>query len=101
VTENINLTVQDNTAEAILGLWGSTAASPLGRPVSENNTNPEAIAAREGWKSGETVLLLQGPGCKLNRSVRNSTIYTTAALMLTQMLDLPHSHLSNHYRCRP
>ncbi|KAK1084900.1 hypothetical protein LTR48_005026, partial [Friedmanniomyces endolithicus] len=68
VTENVNLTVQDDTAEAILGLWGSTTASPLGRPVSENNTNPEAIVARESWKPGETVLLLQGPGCKLNRS---------------------------------
>ncbi|KAK0947289.1 hypothetical protein LTR29_001244 [Friedmanniomyces endolithicus] len=86
VTENINLTVQDNTAEAILGLWGSTAASPLGRPVSENNTNPEAIAAREGWKSGETVLLLQGPGCKLNRS---TYLTLTSATIIDVDPDIP------------
>ncbi|KAK0258735.1 hypothetical protein B0A54_15304 [Friedmanniomyces endolithicus] len=86
VTENVNLTVQDDTAEAILGLWGSTTASPLGRPVSENNTNPEAIVARESWKPGETVLLLQGPGCKLNRS---TYLTLTSATIIDVDPDIP------------
>ncbi|KAK5704544.1 hypothetical protein LTR17_021813 [Elasticomyces elasticus] len=68
VTVNINLQVQDDTAEATLGLWGSTTASPLGRATDRVSANPEAIMARQGWTAGETILLLQNPGCKLNRS---------------------------------
>ncbi|KAK5124695.1 hypothetical protein LTR85_001408 [Meristemomyces frigidus] len=69
VTENINLQVQDDTAEATLGLWGTTASSPLNRSaVDETTTNPEAAQARQGWKAGETVLLIQGPGCKSGRT---------------------------------
>ncbi|KAK4546884.1 hypothetical protein LTR36_001616 [Oleoguttula mirabilis] len=69
VTENINLQVQDDTAEATLGLWGTSASSPLNRSsVDETTTNPEAAQARPGWKAGETVLLMQGPGCKIGRN---------------------------------
>jgi len=70
VTENINLQVQDDTADATLGLWGTNASSPLNRALSdENSTNSEAVRARQGWKVGETVLLLQATGCKLGRTV--------------------------------
>lgn len=70
VTENMNLQVQDDTAEATLGLWGTTASSPLGRAASDRETNPDAASARQGWKAGETVLLLQGPGWKIGWNVR-------------------------------
>lgn len=70
MTENINLQVQDDTAEATLGLWGTAASSPLNRSSSDEPTvNPEAAQSRQGWKAGETVLLLQGPGCKIGRNV--------------------------------
>ncbi|KAK5131070.1 hypothetical protein LTR08_001356 [Meristemomyces frigidus] len=63
VTESINLKVHDDTAEATLGLWGTTASSPLSRHAA-NETNPEAAQTRRGWTIGETVLLLQGPNFK-------------------------------------
>ena len=72
MVENVNLQVQDDTADATLGLWGTSAATPFGLPFSNdaNPTDPEAVLARQPWKPGETVLLLQGPGWKLGRSVR-------------------------------
>jgi len=71
VVENVNLQVQDDTADATLGLWGSSAAAPFGLPFANdaNATNPEAVIAQQPWKPGETILLLQGPGFKLNRTV--------------------------------
>ena len=68
VTESITLKVHDDTAEATLGLWGTAASSPLAKPVSDS-TNPEAAQSRQGWTIGETVLLLQGPGCKPGQTV--------------------------------
>lgn len=69
--ENVNLQVQDDTAEATLGLWGTSALSPSGIVTQQasNTTNPEAVMARQSWKAGETVLLLQAPGWKIGRSV--------------------------------
>ncbi|KAK3715967.1 hypothetical protein LTR37_006697 [Vermiconidia calcicola] len=70
VVENINLQVHDDTAEATLGLWGTSALSPLGT-VSDadlNGMNAEAVVAKQPWKAGETVLLLQAPGWKIGRS---------------------------------
>lgn len=70
VTENINLQVQDDTAEATLGLWGTAAASPLGLEAGVTKTGLEAVSARRGWKAGETILLIQAPGWKIGRTVR-------------------------------
>ncbi|TKA83352.1 hypothetical protein B0A55_01028 [Friedmanniomyces simplex] len=97
VTENISLTVQDDTAEATLGLWGSTAASPLGRAVSESSTNPEAVIVSEGWEAGETILLLQGPGCKLNRS---TYLNLTSATTIDVDPDIPDAAWLRHWSVR-
>lgn len=83
MTENINLQIQDDTAEATLGLWGSASASPLDRGSGENSTNPEAIIARQAWKAGETVLLIQSPGWKLGRSVCNCMNFRLRCGLLT------------------
>ncbi|KAK5115362.1 hypothetical protein LTR62_001562 [Meristemomyces frigidus] len=69
VVENVNIHVQDDTAEATLGLWATAANSPLSRTSSDTTINPEAVATKQGWKPGETVLLLQSPNCKLSRAV--------------------------------
>lgn len=71
-TENINLHVQDDTAEATLGLWGTSAFSPAGFASSteSNTTNPEAALVKQSWKAGETILLIQAPGWKIGRTVR-------------------------------
>ena len=69
--ENLNVHVQDNTAEATLGLWGTSALSPLNLGSStDNSSNPDAAMCKEGWKAGETILLIQAPGWKIGRSVR-------------------------------
>lgn len=70
VTQSINLHVEDDTAEATLGLWGTAAVSPLGHDVDANKANSKAESVRQGWKVGETVLLIQAPGWKIGRSVR-------------------------------
>lgn len=68
--ENVNIHVQDDTAEATLGLWGASTLTPLHTtPASDKNTDPETTVSSEGWKAGETVLLLQAPGWKIGRSV--------------------------------
>ena len=73
IVENLNVHVQDDTAEATLGLWGTSAATPSHLATSNNaGTDSEAQVATEGWKAGETVLLLQAPGWKIGRSVGNS-----------------------------
>lgn len=66
-TENINLQVTDNTAEATFGLWGTSSRSPAGLQIVDGNA--EATSATDSWKPGETVLLLQGPGWKIGRTV--------------------------------
>ena len=69
--ENVIVHVQDDTAEATFGLWGTSAVSPLNTGFSdETYTNPDAAMTREGWKAGETILLIQAPGWKIGRSVR-------------------------------
>lgn len=70
-TENVNLQVHDDTAEATLGLWGTAAISPFGTVShSDSNTNnPEAATFKQGWKAGETVLLIQAPGWTIRRNV--------------------------------
>ena len=69
--ENVSVHVQDDTAEATLGLWGLSAFSPLNTGFSdETSTNPDSSLTREGWKAGETILLIQAPGWKIGRSVR-------------------------------
>ena len=71
VTENVNLQVHDDTAEATLGLWGTSALSPFGTSYTDSNgSNPEAAVTKRGWRAGETVLLLQAPGLKIGRNVR-------------------------------
>ena len=82
--ENVNVHVQDDTAEATLGLWGTSTLTPLHASTTvENNAEGEATVTNEGWKSGETVLLLQAPGWKIGRSVCDhntvsSRIYSNA-----------------------
>lgn len=69
MTENVNLHVHDDTAEAVLGLWGKSAISPAASPNDDpTSTNPGVKVAR-GWKPGETVLLIQAPGWKIGRTV--------------------------------
>ncbi|KAI6890359.1 hypothetical protein KC318_g14656 [Hortaea werneckii] len=64
-TESISVRIHDDTAHAILGLWGTNANSPLRQvPRDSNTSNPEAIRSREGWKAGETILLVQSASCK-------------------------------------
>ncbi|EME50016.1 hypothetical protein DOTSEDRAFT_164931 [Dothistroma septosporum NZE10] len=65
VTENISLHVHDDTAEAVLGLWGTSAFSPFSSDTSGDKTDSEAAYTSRGWKAGETVLLVQGPGWKI------------------------------------
>ena len=73
MTESITLRVHDDTAEATLGLWGTAASSPLCRSLVDS-TNPEAAQTRQGWIIGETVLLLQSPGCKPGQTVREENM---------------------------
>lgn len=78
MTENINVHVEDDTAEAILGLWGTAASSPLGHATSgKDTTNPDAVAFRQGWRAGATVLLLQSPGWKIGRTTYLSLTSST------------------------
>ncbi|RMZ35067.1 hypothetical protein D0859_00805 [Hortaea werneckii] len=69
MTESISIQIHDDTAHAILGLWGTNTNSPLRQASKDANTsNPEAIRSREGWKAGETILLLQSASCKPGRT---------------------------------
>lgn len=89
-TENVNLQVQDDTAEATLGLWGTAALSPCATASEDElalSTNPDAISAKQGWKPGETILLLEAPGWKLGRTVSRTNCSLTALLLTTR--DLP------------
>lgn len=69
--ENVELQVQDDTADASLGLWGTSALSPLSCNSASANfsVNPEVTSFKQGWKPGETVLLLQAPAWKIGRKV--------------------------------
>lgn len=67
--ENVNVHVHDDTAEATLGLWGTSALTPSGLGSLDNSANPDAATIKDCWKAGETVLLLQAPGWKIGRSV--------------------------------
>lgn len=68
--ENVELQVHDDTAEATLGLWGTAALSPFGiSTTTDDTTNAEAASTQQGWKPGETVILLQAPGWKISRRV--------------------------------
>ena len=71
---NVSLQVRDDTAEATLGLWGTSALSPIGiEPEQDNNAaGTETTSARQAWTVGETVLLLQAPGWKIGRSVSSN-----------------------------
>lgn len=73
VTEIVNVQVHDDTAEATLGLWGTLALSPLSVAINANNTNSDVAPARQGWKVGETILLIQAPGWKIGSTVRISS----------------------------
>ncbi|EMC99041.1 hypothetical protein BAUCODRAFT_103758 [Baudoinia panamericana UAMH 10762] len=79
VTENVNLTVQDDTAEAKLGLWGTAASSPIEHAVDRPTANPDTAIATHAWRPGETVLLMQAPGWKFGRSTYLST--TSASII--------------------
>ena len=68
VTENINLQVHDDTGEATLGLWGTSASSSAAGQVVDSSNSGTPIA-RESWKPGETVLLIQAPGWKIGRTM--------------------------------
>ncbi|KAI7483291.1 hypothetical protein KC357_g3403 [Hortaea werneckii] len=69
MTESISIQIHNDTAHAILGLWGINTNSPLRQASKDANTsNPEAIRSREGWKAGETILLLQSASCKPGRT---------------------------------
>lgn len=67
----MNLQVQDDTAEATFGLWGTSASSPINVTTAADNlaTTPEITVATQGWKPGETILLIQAPGWKIGRNV--------------------------------
>jgi hypothetical protein len=66
VTENLNVQVQDDTGEAMLGLWGTLTWSAL---TTVSIADTDIAAGRRGWKPGETVLLIQNPGWKFGRTV--------------------------------
>lgn len=70
VTENVSLQVQDDTAQATLSLWGSSANSPFGRLLNETSINSDVVMTQQGWKAGETILLIQSPGWKIGTNVR-------------------------------
>ncbi|KAK4638210.1 uncharacterized protein CLAFUR5_00778 [Fulvia fulva] len=97
VTENINLQVQDDTAEATLGLWGTAAASPLGLEAGVTKTGLEAVSARRGWKAGETILLIQAPGWKIGRTTYLSL---TAASIVDVNPSLPDTDWLRHWSIR-
>lgn len=65
----MNIQVHDDTAGATLGLWGTPALSPTGGPGPQeaHNLTNGAKKSMAPWKAGETVLLLESPGCKLGR----------------------------------
>ena len=69
-TENVNLRVHDDTAEATLGLWGTCAFSPFGGPFKQaaGDADADSSTSSRGWFPGETVLLIQAPGWKIDRS---------------------------------
>lgn len=68
VTENLNVHVHDDTAEATIGLWGTLSSSPLAttHDFADSGVTP---SPGESWKPGETVLLLQSPGWKFGHTV--------------------------------
>lgn len=76
--ENINLQVHDDTAEATLGLWGTLASSPWGQSTDTGATDAEDSVTRHGWIPGETVLLMQAPGWKYDRTVRSAAKETVS-----------------------
>ncbi|GAB7365615.1 hypothetical protein MBLNU230_g6684t1 [Neophaeotheca triangularis] len=81
VVENISIHVHDDTAEATLGLWGSSANTPQGGSVLDDTPNspsgPDPVPTRHSWKAGETVLLLQAPGSKIGTRTYLSLTSTT------------------------
>lgn len=100
-TENVNLQIHDDTAEATLGLWGAAALSPFGTASQPDTdtTNPDAAIFKQGWRAGETVLLIQAPGWKIGRSVSpkvthrsestlKSSVQTYLSLTTSSILDV-------------
>jgi hypothetical protein len=71
IVDNINVHLHDDTAEVTLSLWGTSASSPLGQAVEDSSATSDNITslAKPPWRPGETILLLQNPTLRLNRSV--------------------------------
>jgi len=70
-TESIKVLLHDDSATAILGLWGTAARSVLGKRTSASSrtTNPDSSSLEQGWRTEETVLLLEAPGIRLSPTV--------------------------------
>ncbi len=81
IVDNMNLQVHDDTAEATLGLWGTSAFTPFGGPgrSEEDAVETQSSHSKQPWKPGETVLLLQAPGWKIGRTTYLSL--TSASLV--------------------
>lgn len=86
----MNIQVHDDTAEATLGLWGTTCLSPLGHVkdaassnIDHTTTNAPNVAqitttqVAQPWIPGQTVLLLQAPGWKIGRTIYLNLTSTT------------------------
>lgn len=91
--------VHDDTGEATLGLWGTAASSPTAGPVLDLS-NPGTKVAREAWKPGETVLLIQAPGWKLRRTVGSAVPAQHISTLTDVLLDVPQPDLGHNYRRR-
>lgn len=99
--QNVNVLVQDDTAEATLGLWGTSASSPFAPTSVKPTSNHESAAARQGWKSGETILLLQAPSCKTGRNVSSPAAAPTTEPHPDLIPGLPQHHSNNPHRHQP
>ncbi|WPH02560.1 Hypothetical protein R9X50_00542500 [Acrodontium crateriforme] len=67
MVENVNVQIHDDSTEATLGLWGTVASSPFQQSGGIASTDGLAPTLK-GWKTGETVLLLQGARCRISRT---------------------------------
>ncbi|SMQ45768.1 unnamed protein product [Zymoseptoria tritici ST99CH_3D7] len=66
-TDNMNLQVHDDTAEATLGLWGTSSLTTHGNQSKSTDVVDPTMSTQK-WRAGETVLLIQSPGWKFGRS---------------------------------
>lgn len=84
----MNIQVQDDTAGAILGLWGTPCLSPAGT-LADKDKDPANGSTKSTplWKAGETVLLLKSPGWRIGRGTYLSLSTTTIVDVDPEMAD--------------